>query len=176
MVAGHPELHSAMSLLRSFATVSGFTALSRVLGFLRDILIANFLGSGPIADAFFVAFRFPNLFRRLFAEGAFNAAFVPVFAKRLEEEGREAARELGEQVQAVLALWVFAFSGLAIVFMPWLMPLIAPGFRDDPEQMQLAVELAQICFPYLFFMSLTAMLSGVLNSLNRFAVSDMKKR
>ena len=171
MVAGHPELHSAMSLLRSFATVSGFTALSRVLGFLRDILIANFLGSGPIADAFFVAFRFPNLFRRLFAEGAFNAAFVPVFAKRLEEEGREAARELGEQVQAVLALWVFAFSGLAIVFMPWLMPLIAPGFRDDPEQMQLAVELAQICFPYLFFMSLTAMLSGVLNSLNRFAAA-----
>ena len=169
MSAEFRELRPAMSLLRSFATVSGFTAASRVLGFLRDILIANYLGSGPIADAFFVAFRFPNLFRRLFAEGAFSAAFVPVFAKRLEEEGREAARKLGEEVQAVLALGVFAFTALAIIFMPWLMPLIAPGFRDDPEQMQRAVELAQICFPYLFFMSLTAMLSGVLNSLYHFA-------
>lgn len=160
-----------MNLLRSAATVGGMTGISRVLGFVRDVMIAASLGTGAIADAYFVAFRFPNLFRRLFAEGAFNSAFIPLFAGRLEAEGHEAARKFGNEALSVLFWVLLIFSGLAELFMPWLMMVFAPGFMEDPAKFDLAVVLTQIAFPYLLLMSLTAMLSGVLNSLGKFAVA-----
>jgi putative peptidoglycan lipid II flippase len=158
-----------MPLLRSIATVGGFTLISRFLGVARDLLIARYLGAGPIADAFFVALRFPNLFRRLFAEGAFNAAFVPLYARRLTEEGNEAAKAFAEQVLSVLVAFLLVFTIAAQFAMPWLMYLLAPGFASDPAKFDLAVRLTQITFPYLLFMSLTALLGGVLNSIDRFA-------
>ncbi len=160
-----------MALVRSLATVGGYTGISRILGFLRDILIAAALGTGPVADAFFVAFRLPNLFRRLFAEGAFNAAFVPLFARRLEEGGQAAARAFAEHSLAVLLSFVLALSALAMAFMPWLMYLLAPGFAAEPEKFDLAVELSRITFPYLLFMALVALFGGVLNSLYHFAAA-----
>jgi len=160
-----------MSLLRSAATVGGLTMVSRLLGFLRDQLIAFTLGTGPIAEAFFVAQRFPNLFRALFAEGAFNNAFVPLFAKRVEGEGNEKARAFAIEVFSVLLAWLVMFSAAAMVAMPVVIYLIAPGFKGEGEKFQLAVDLTRICFPYLLFMSLTALQSGVLNSLNRFTAA-----
>ncbi len=142
--------------------------VSRILGFARDILIAAALGSGMVADAFFVAFRFPNLFRRLFGEGAFNAAFVPLFSKRLEGEGMETAREFAEEALSVLFYTLLIFSTLAILAMPWLMAILAPGFLEDSQKYDLAVLLTQVAFPYLLCMSLVALLSGALNSLDRF--------
>lgn len=157
-----------MNLYRAFATVGGLTMMSRLLGFVRDILIAAALGTGFVADAFFVAFRFPNLFRRLFAEGAFNAAFVPLFAKRLEGDGHHSARQFAEEALACLTFVLVLFSAVAIIAMPWLMLLLAPGFTSDPEKYDLAVLLTRIAFPYLLCMSLVALLSGVLNSMARF--------
>lgn len=157
-----------MKLYRAFATVGGLTMVSRVLGFVRDILIAAALGSGAVADAFFVAFRFPNLFRRLFGEGAFNAAFVPLFAKRLEGEGPDAARAFAEEALSGLATMLILVSVAAMAAMPWLMMLLAPGFIQNPAKYDLAVLLTQIAFPYLLCMSVVALLSGVLNSLQRF--------
>ena len=161
-----------MTLYRAFATVGGLTLVSRVLGFVRDILIASVLGSGAVADAFFVAFRFPNLFRRLFGEGAFNAAFVPLFAKRLEGEGPEAARVFAQEVMSGLLSVLLVLSAGCMIAMPWLMYLLAPGFADNPEKFDLAVLLTQIAFPYLLCMSLVALLSGVLNSLGKFVESS----
>jgi putative peptidoglycan lipid II flippase len=160
-----------MKLYRAFATVGGLTSVSRVLGFVRDILIAAVLGSGAVADAFFVAFRFPNLFRRLFGEGAFNAAFVPLFAKRLEGDGMVAAKGFAEEALAMLTYVLVGFSAIAMLSMPWLMMLLAPGFLTNPEKYDLAVLLTQIAFPYLLCMSLVAMLSGILNSLHRFWIA-----
>jgi putative peptidoglycan lipid II flippase len=157
-----------MNLARAAATVGGMTMISRVLGFVRDILIAGFLGTGPVADAFFAAFKFPNLFRRLFAEGAFNSAFVPLFAKRLEGEGPEAARRFGEEALAVLLTALILLTALAEIAMPWLMYVIAPGFAADPDKFDMAVLFTRIAFPYLMFMSLVALFSAVLNSLGRF--------
>lgn len=161
-----------MRLYRAFATVGGLTMVSRVLGFIRDILFAYAFGSGWVADAFNVAFRFPNLFRRLFGEGAFNSAFIPLFAKQLEGEGREAARKFAEEALACLAAVVIAISALAMIFMPWFMHLLAPGFSANPEKFDLAVLLTRITFPYLFCMSLVALMSGVLNSFERFVESS----
>ncbi len=160
-----------MALVRSLATVGGYTGISRVLGFVRDILIAAAVGTGPVADAFFVAFRLPNLFRRLFAEGAFNAAFVPLFARRLEEGGQAAARAFAEHSLAVLLTIVLAITALAMAFMPWLMVVLAPGFAAAPEKYELAVQLSRITFPYLLFMAMVALLGGVLNSLYKFAAA-----
>jgi putative peptidoglycan lipid II flippase len=161
-----------MRLYRSFATVGGLTLLSRVFGFLRDILIAATLGSGAVADAFFVAFRFPNLFRRLFAEGAFNAAFVPLFAKRLEGEGREAARAFAEEAMSGLIFIILAITIIAELLMPILMYGLAPGFSATPDKFDLAVLLTRITMPYLLCMSLVALLSGVLNSFGKFVESS----
>ncbi len=161
-----------MKLYRSFATVGGLTLLSRVFGFLRDILIAAILGSGAVADAFFVAFRFPNLFRRLFGEGAFNAAFVPLFAKRLEGEGREAARAFAEEAMAGLVFILLAITIVAEITMPFLMYGLAPGFSETPEKFDLAVLLTRITMPYLLCMSLVALMSGVLNSFGKFVESS----
>jgi len=145
--------------------------ISRVLGFVRDVLIAALLGTGPIAESFVVAFRIPNLFRRLFGEGAFNAAFVPLFAKRLESEGHDGARKFADEALAGLLFVLLAFSALAIFFMPALAYIQAPGFADDTAKFDLTVLMSRIAFPYLAFMSITAMLSGVLNSMHRFSAA-----
>ena len=160
-----------MKLYRSFATVGGLTLVSRVFGFMRDILLARLLGTGPVADAFVIAFRFPNLFRRLFGEGAFNSAFVPLFSGRLEREGPSAAREFAEEAMAGLLLVLLVLSALCMIAMPWLMLVLAPGFAATPEKFDLAVVMSQIAFPYLTCMSLVALLSGVLNSLGKFVES-----
>lgn len=157
-----------MALLRNIATVGGWTTASRVLGFIRDVLIAQAIGTGAAADAFFVSQRFPNLFRSLFAEGAFNASFVPQFARRLEGEGQESARLFAEQVAAVMTTALLLFTFAAQAGMPWLMYLLAGGFADDPQKFALCVLLTQITFPYLLFMSLTALQGGILNSLHRY--------
>ncbi|HHN73401.1 MAG TPA: murein biosynthesis integral membrane protein MurJ [Thermopetrobacter sp.] len=160
-----------MSLLKSAATVSSFTLLSRILGFVRDILMAAALGAGPVAEAFVVAFRFPNLFRRFFGEGAFNSAFVPLFAKRLEGEGPEAARRFAEEALSGLLFVLLLFTGIAELAMPVFVWMIASGFAGDPEKFDLTVLLTRLAFPYLLCMSLVALLGGVLNSLHRFAVA-----
>jgi putative peptidoglycan lipid II flippase len=160
-----------MSLLKNFATVGSATVTSRVLGFVRDIFIAAALGTGPIADAFFVAFRFPNLFRRLFAEGAFNSAFVPLFAKALEGDGEESARRFGEEALAVLLTALLIVTAIAEIAMPILMYVMAPGFAADPEKFDLTVFLTRIAFPYLALVSLVAFYSGVLNARGRFAAA-----
>ncbi|MGA8760240.1 MAG: murein biosynthesis integral membrane protein MurJ [Stellaceae bacterium] len=160
-----------MSLLRSVATVGSYTLLSRVMGFVRDILTAALLGAGPVADAFFVAQRLPNLFRSLFAEGAFSAAFVPLFAGTMAQQGKEAARLFAEDALAVLLAALLIFVLLGEVFMPSVMRLIAPGFAEDPEKFALAVALTRITFPYLLFIALVALQGGVLNSVDRFAAA-----
>ncbi|GAB4362418.1 MAG: murein biosynthesis integral membrane protein MurJ [Kiloniellaceae bacterium] len=160
-----------MSLVRSVATVGGYTGISRILGFVRDIMIANVVGASPVADAFFAAFRLPNLFRRLFAEGAFNAAFVPLFARRLEQEGEAAARRFAEEALSVLVTALLVLSAACMAGMPWFIYLIGSGFSQDPEKLALAVELSRITFPYLLFMAVVALISGVLNSLYRFAAA-----
>lgn len=157
-----------MTLARGIATVGGYTLVSRVLGFLRDVLAAAYLGAGPVADAFFVAFKFPNFFRRLFAEGAFNAAFVPIFAGMVASQGRGAARVFAEDALAVLLAALLALTLLAEATMPWFVALAAPGFRDEPEKLALAIEFTRITFPYLLFISLVSLQGGVLNSLDRF--------
>ncbi|MBX2805675.1 MAG: murein biosynthesis integral membrane protein MurJ [Hyphomicrobiales bacterium] len=160
-----------MKLYRSIATVSGFTAISRVLGFTRDVMIASVIGAGAISDAFFVAFRLPNLFRSLFAEGAFNAAFVPLLTRRLQEGGLRAARRFAEEALAMLMFMLLAASIAAEIAMPYLVTLIAPGFVGDPEKFDLAVLLTRITFPYLFCMSLTALSAGILTAMGRFAAA-----
>lgn len=160
-----------MSMLKNFATVGVATLSSRILGFVRDILIAASVGSGPIADAFFVAFRLPNLFRRLFAEGAFNSAFVPIFAGALAEKGPEAARRVAEEIMAGLLFVLLVFTALAELSMPLFIHLLAPGFNEDPAKFDLAVVLTRITFPYLLCMSVIAFLSGILNSLGKFAAA-----
>jgi len=160
-----------MALLRSVATVGSFTLASRVFGFVRDVLTAAILGAGPVADAFFVAQRLPNLFRSLFAEGAFNAAFVPLASGALAEGGKPAARAFAEEAFAVLFAVLFAFVVLGEVFMPWLMTAIAPGFADEPGKFELVVDLTRITFPYLLFISLTALQAGLLNAVDKFAAA-----
>ncbi|MBI1385921.1 MAG: murein biosynthesis integral membrane protein MurJ [Rhizobiales bacterium] len=157
-----------MGLYRAFATVGGLTMVSRVLGFVRDILIAGVLGTGVVADAFFAAFRLPNLFRRLFGEGAFNSAFVPLFAKKLETDGHDHARRFAEEAMAGLVLVLLVLTAVAQIAMPWLVLAITPGFAASPEKFDLAVLLTRITFPYLLCMSLVALLSGLLNALRRF--------
>ncbi len=158
-----------MSLVKSTVTVGFFTFISRITGFVRDMLMANLLGAGMLSDAFFVAFKLPNFFRRLFAEGAFNAAFIPSFSSILTSEGREAAIKFSGEVMSVLLLVLLALNAIFIIFMPWIMPIFAPGFADTPEKFDLTVALSQITFPYILFISLVSLLSGILNSLGKFA-------
>lgn len=156
-----------ISLARAFAVVGGWTMASRILGFARDVLIAGFLGAGPVAEAFFVAFRLPNLFRRFFAEGAFNMAFVPLFAKRLE--GGEDAKGFAEEALSGLFFVLLTLTIISMIAMPVLMLGLAAGFSDQPDKFDLAVLYGRIQFPYLLCMSLTALFSGVLNSMGKFA-------
>ncbi len=160
-----------MKLYRGFATVGGMTVISRILGFVRDVLIAAVLGASSVTDAFFVAFRVPNMFRRLFAEGAFNAAFIPLFTKRLHEDGSEVAHDFAAQALSGLTLVLVVFTILAEIAMPWLMMLLAPGFTEEPGKFHLVVLLARISLPYLVFMSWVALYNGLLNALGRFAVA-----
>jgi putative peptidoglycan lipid II flippase len=163
--------HHGLRLLQSITTVGGYTLISRVLGFVRDVLIAAVLGAGAGADVFFVAFKLPNLFRRLFAEGAFSMAFVPLFAGRVEAEGLEKAKIFAEAAFSVL-FWVLLVFVLALqVAMPLVMLGFAPGFIGDAAKFDLAVELTRITFPYLLFISLVSLMAGVLNSLGRFAAA-----
>jgi putative peptidoglycan lipid II flippase len=157
-----------MNLLRSAAVIGVYTLLSRILGFVRDLLIAATLGAGPIADAFFVAFRLPNLFRRLFSEGAFNAAFAPLFAEALTKDGAPAAKRVAEDALAFAIVAALVFTGIAELLMPLLVMALAPGFLDDPKQFQRTVEMARLTFPYLALMTLTALGGAVLNGVGRF--------
>ncbi|MBM3558350.1 MAG: murein biosynthesis integral membrane protein MurJ [Alphaproteobacteria bacterium] len=160
-----------MTLSRAIATVGGWTMASRLLGFVRDTLIADRLGAGPLSDAFFVAFRLPNLFRSLFAEGAFNAAFVPQFSAVLTRDGRAAALAYAGRVLAVMLAALVPFTILAELAMPALVLVLAPGFAGDAATFALAVEFARVTFPYLMFIALAALIAGVLNSLDRFAAA-----
>jgi putative peptidoglycan lipid II flippase len=155
-------------LLSSILTVGGWTLMSRVLGFLRDVLIASWLGPGATMDAFVAAFRLPNMFRRFFAEGAFNAAFVPMFSKRLE--GDEDAEGFASLALSGLALVLLVLTGLAMVFMPALVWATAEGFAGD-ARFGMTVDFGRIVFPYIFFISLAALFSGVLNATGRFAAA-----
>lgn len=155
-------------LLRGFLTVGAWTLASRVVGFVRDMMIAAFLGAGPVAEAYLVAFTLPNMFRRFFAEGAFNTAFVPMFSKKLEAD--EDPRAFAEAAFSGLASVVILVSILASIAMPWLVLAMAAGFVGD-ERFPLAVLYGRICFPYIFFISLTALLSGLLNAGGRFVAA-----
>jgi putative peptidoglycan lipid II flippase len=169
LVRDFPLHRLGMALLRSVATVGSYTLVSRVFGFIRDILTAAILGAGPVADAFFVAQRLPNLFRSLFAEGAFNAAFVPLASGALAEGGKPAVKAFAEEAFSVLFAVLLAFVLLGEMFMPWLMTVIAPGFSAEPGKFDLVVALTRITFPYLLFISLTALQGGLLNAVDRFA-------
>ncbi|MDX9861964.1 MAG: lipid II flippase MurJ, partial [Rhodospirillales bacterium] len=142
-----------MNLLRAITTVGGYTMLSRIAGLVRDVLIAAVLGAGTVADCYFVALRLPNLFRRLFAEGAFAAAFVPIFSGLVEADGKAAAKTFADQAFSVLAVVLLAFTALFEAAMPGAMYGLAPGFDAVPGQMELATELSRISFPYLLFFS-----------------------
>jgi putative peptidoglycan lipid II flippase len=160
-----------MNLIKSTGTFSFFTIISRLLGYLRDILIAVLIGAGPIADAFFVAFRIPNTFRRLFSEGTFNAAFVPSYASEFSK-GKEKSDEFANNVFNLLILGLFFLVIFVEIFMPIFVFLIAPGFDVDSQKMELAINLTRITFPFLFFISLASFFSAILNSHNRFAVAS----
>lgn len=160
--------HQPPGFLKAIATVGGLTMASRVLGFTRDALQAGILGAGPVSDAFVIALTFPNLFRRLFGEGAFSTAFVPMFSGQLTEHGKEQAMAFAGRVFTLLALLLAALVLLFEAFMPEIMHLIAPGFEQGSDRALLAVDYMRITTPYLFFICLVAMLGGVLNSLDRF--------
>lgn len=157
-------------IFRSTLVVSGMTLISRVLGYLRDMVLAVIFGAGAATDAFFVAFRIPNFFRRLFAEGAFSQAFVPVFAQYREKEGENALRDLLDHTAGTLLLALTLITLIGVVTAPWLIWLFAPGLAQAEGRQDLAIQMLRITFPYLLFISLTAMAAGILNSLGRFAV------
>lgn len=160
-----------MSFYKSVVTVGGLTLGSRILGFIRDILTAAVLGAGPIADAFFVALKLPNFFRRITAEGAFSVSFVPMFSGFLaggDEQARKEAVTFAEEAQAVMLAVLIPFTIVMILAMPWVLYIVAPGFGSTPERYTLALEMSRVTFPYILLMSLTALLGGVMNSFDRF--------
>lgn len=158
-----------MNLFKSIATFGGFTLLSRITGFLRDMILANFLGAGMVADAFFVAFKLPNLFRSLFAEGAFTTAFVPMLSQKLVCEDRKQALIFAAKAISVLAFFLSIFVIIIEFLMPYIVAILAPGFTDNPGKLELATTLSRITFPFLLFISIVSFQSGILNSLNKFA-------
>ena len=160
-----------MNLIKSTSTYSFFVLISRILGYFRDVLIAIYLGSGPIADAFFVAFRIPNTFRRLFSEGTFNSAFVPSYMSELDK-GKENAKKFANNVFNFLALSLLFLVLLIEIFMPAFVFIIAPGFSDSGEKLETTISLTRITFPFLIFVSLSSFFSAILNSFNKFAVES----
>ncbi len=159
-----------MNLLRALATVSSMTLLSRILGYVRDAIIARAFGAGMATDAFFVAFRLPNLLRRMFAEGAFSQAFVPILSEYKNRQTPQETRELVDCVASVLSLALVVVTALGIALAPLIVYLSAPGFAAEPGKFDLTVEMLRVTFPYLFFISLVAFSAGILNTHNRFAV------
>ena len=160
-----------MNIIKSTGTFSFYTLISRISGYLRDILIAIFLVSGPVADAFFVAFRIPNTFRRLFGEGSFNAAFVPSYSKELVK-GKRKSENFANNIFNLLTIFLLALVLLVELFMPVFVSLIAPGFKSNPEKFALATQLTKITFPFILFVSLASFFSAILNSHNRFAAAS----
>jgi len=163
-----------VSLIRNVSTIGGLTAVSRVFGFARDMILARVLGAGLAADAFQLAFTLPNTFRRLFAEGAFSVAFVPLYSRALhgndgQPGSEEAAEKFADDVLAVFVWVLAAFSALAMLAMPAIVWLLASEFQKIPGKFELAVTLSRVTFPYLMLVSLVAMLSGLLNARSRFA-------
>jgi putative peptidoglycan lipid II flippase len=158
-------------MLERILTVGGFTLLSRLTGFLRDIMLAAILGAGPVADAFFVAFRLPNHFRAIFAEGAFNAAFIPAYARIRTQGGPASASLFGDRIFTLLIATQAVLLALALAFTPQVIELLAPGFSREPQQFALAVHLTRITFPYLLLITLVTLWGGILNALHRFAAA-----
>ena len=159
-----------MNRLSSATVFSFYTMLSRVLGYFRDILIAFFLGSSIYADAFFVAFRLPNTFRRLFAEGTFNAAFIPSYTSQ-KVRGKFVAKKFADEVLSLLTLALLIVILVVEIFTPFVVYIIAPGFVGDNLKFDIAVEFTRITFPFLAFVSLSSFFAGILNSENKFAAA-----
>ncbi len=159
-----------MNLLKALATVSSMTLLSRILGFVRDAVIARVFGAGMATDAFFVAFKIPNLLRRLFAEGAFSQAFVPVLAQYRNQRGEAETRLLVDHVATLLFIALLTVTALGLLAAPAIIYVTAPGFADSPDKQSLTVELLRVVFPYILFISLTSLAGGVLNTYSRFVV------
>lgn len=158
-----------MKLVKAMATVAGLTGLSRIAGFIRDILTAALVGAGPVADAFFVALKLPNLFRRVTAEGAFSVSFLPLYTQTLEKDGARRAEEFASNTFAVM-LWVLlGFTLIAVLLMPFVIYMIAPGFMGDVSRYPMAVDMSRVTFPYLLLMSLAALMGAMLNAHERFA-------
>ncbi len=160
-----------MNLIKSTGTFSFFTLISRILGYLRDVLIAIYLGSGPIADAFFVAFRIPNTFRRLFSEGTFNAAFVPSYSSEMVL-GKNRSQKFANKIFNLLLVSLLLIVLIIEIFMPSFVFIIAPGFSDNSDKLDLTISLTRITFPFLLFVSLSSFFSAILNSHNKFAVAS----
>jgi len=158
-------------MIERILTVGGYTLLSRLTGFLRDIMLAAILGAGPVADAFFVAFRLPNHFRAIFAEGAFNAAFIPAYARIRTQDGKDAAALFGDRIFTLLLATQVVLLALALVFTPQVIDVLAPGFSREPQQFALAVSLTRVTFPYLLLITLVTLWGGILNALHRFAAA-----
>jgi putative peptidoglycan lipid II flippase len=159
-----------MNLLKALATISGMTLISRILGFVRDVLIARIFGAGMATDAFFVAFRIPNLLRRLFAEGAFSQAFVPILAEYKTRRTFEETRELIDRVATLLSICLFLVALAGVVAAPAIIYVSAPGFGGSPEKFELTADLLRITFPYILFISLGALAGGILNTWGKFTV------
>ena len=158
-------------MIERILTVGGFTLLSRVTGFIRDIILAAVLGAGPVADAFFVALRLPNHFRAIFAEGAFNAAFVPAYARIREQGGAARAGQFADRIFTLLLASQIVLLAIALAFTPAVIDVLAPGLAHDPSRYPLAVELTRITFPYLLLVTLVTLYGGILNALQRFAAA-----
>jgi len=160
-----------MNLIKSTSTFSFFTIISRILGYFRDLLIAIYIGSGPIADAFFVAFRIPNTFRRLFSEGTFNAAFVPSYSSEIVL-GKNRSKEFANKIFNFLLIGLLVITLIIEIFMPSFVNIIAPGFSDNSDKIEMTIFLTRITFPFLLFVSLSSFFSAILNSHNKFAVAS----
>ncbi|MDD4555889.1 MAG: murein biosynthesis integral membrane protein MurJ [Alphaproteobacteria bacterium] len=158
-----------MSLFKSIATFGSFTLLSRFAGFIRDVVIAKYLGAGMFSDAFLVSFKLPNLFRSLFAEGAFNTSFVPLLSHKMVEDGKDKSTFFASRALSILFFILAFFSLIVMIFMPIAVKIMAPGFIKDPEKLNLTITLSRITFPYLLLVSMVSFQSGILNSLGKFA-------
>ncbi|RZI82448.1 MAG: murein biosynthesis integral membrane protein MurJ, partial [Pseudomonas sp.] len=159
-----------MNLLKSLAAVSSITMISRVLGFVRDTILARVFGAGAATDAFFIAFKLPNLLRRIFAEGAFSQAFVPILAEYKTQQGEEATRTFIAYVSGLLTLVLAVVTALGIFAAPWIVWVTAPGFAADAERFALTTDLLRVTFPYILLISLSSLAGAILNTWNRFAV------
>ena len=158
-------------MLKQILSVGGWTLVSRITGFVRDVVIAAVMGIGPVADAFVVALRLPNHFRAIFGEGAFNSAFVPAYAAARETNGSAAAKLFADRIFTLMLIVQLALLAAALAGMPFVVRALAPGFSEDPQKFALAVTLTRITFPYLLFVTLVTLLSGLLNAHERFAAA-----